>query len=66
MAPTTYVIWKNPGETDMIGKSRLTEKIYLTTSDKPGLNRKAARIRKSLDEVSKTLAGKEKKEKNSS
>ena len=57
---------KTPGETDMIGKSRLTEKIYLTTYDKPGLNRKAARIRKSLDEVSKTLAGKEKKEKNSS
>ena len=50
----------------MIGKSRLTEKIYLTTYDKPGLNRKAARIRKSLDEVSKTLAGKEKKEINSS
>lgn len=50
----------------MIGKSRLTEKIYLTTYDKPGLNRKTARIRKSLDEVSKTLAGKEKKEKGSS
>lgn len=50
----------------MIGKSKLKEKLYLSTYDKPGLNRKAARVKKSLDEVAKTLQGREKKEKGGS
>lgn len=49
----------------MIGKNKLSEKLYLTTYDKPGLNRKAARVKNSLDEAAKILAGKEKKGKNS-
>ena len=47
----------------MIRKNKLQEKIYLSTYVKPGLNRRAFRIRKSLDEVKKALQGKEKEKK---
>lgn len=46
----------------MIGKSRLKEKVYLATYDKPGLNRRAFSLKKSLDEVQKILLMKEKKQ----
>lgn len=47
----------------MIGKNRWKEKLYLITYDKPGLNRRAFTIKKSLDEVQKVLQGKEKDKK---
>lgn len=49
------------GLPSLIRKSKLQEKLYLATYDKPGLNRRAYRIKKSLDEMKKTLQGKEKK-----
>ena len=50
----------------MIRKNKLQEKIYLSTYDKPGLNRRAFHIKQSLDEAKKTLQGKEKEKKNHS
>lgn len=46
----------------MTGKSRLKEKLYRVTYDKPGLNRRAFAVRKSLNEVSRILQGKEEKQ----
>ncbi len=47
----------------MIRKNKLQEKLYLATYDKPGLNRRAYRVKKSFDEVKKALQGKEKEKK---
>ncbi|MDD2960000.1 MAG: hypothetical protein PHR92_16065 [Lachnospiraceae bacterium] len=41
-------------------KHPFQQKIYQITYDKPGLNRRAFLIKKSLDEVKKMLQGKEK------
>ena len=37
--------------------------LYLSTYDKPGLNRRAFTVKKSLDEIQKVLQGKEKDKK---
>jgi len=47
----------------MIGKKRWKETLYLLTYDKPGLNRRAFTVKKSLDEVRKVLQGKDQKKK---
>ena len=49
----------------MIRKNKFKEKLYRMTYDKPGLNRRAFTVKKSLDEVKKTLQGKEKDKKKS-
>lgn len=35
----------------------IRKKLYLLTYDKPGLNKKALQLRKSFDEVKKTVGG---------
>lgn len=47
----------------MIGKSRWKEKVYRITYDKPGLNRRAFALKKSLEEVKRVLQGKDERRK---
>lgn len=49
----------------MIKKNRFKEKLYLMTYDKPGLNRRAFTVKNSLEEVRKSLQGKEPSKKKS-
>lgn len=44
----------------MVRKNNFQKKLYLFTYDKPGLNRRAFSLKKSLDEAAKILQGKEK------
>lgn len=45
----------------MVGIGPWKEKLYRVTYDKPGLNRRACVLKKSIDEVKRILQGKEKK-----
>ena len=45
----------------MVGIGPWKEKLYRVTYDKPGLNRRACVLKKSMDEVKRILQGKEKK-----
>lgn len=44
----------------MLRKNRLSGRIYLATYDKISLNKKALRLKKSLDELERLLEGREK------
>lgn len=61
----TGILLTRKGDACLIRKNKLQEKIYLATYDKPGLNRRAFSLKKSLDEAAKSLQGKEKDKKHS-